>query len=111
MKNLWMILLMGLCFSLIGCTAGLPTASGDVDAAEGIVPVNVPDRILFIGNSLTYYNNLPGMLGMMAEARGKVLEIETFMRAGMALRWIKNDADLKKKDRIGKMGLCDSPVR
>ena len=43
-------------------------------------------NILFIGNSLTYYNNMPEMFGKMAEASGKSVNIESATIGGIALR-------------------------
>jgi hypothetical protein len=53
-----------------------------------------PARILFLGNSYTYFNNLPGILVKLAAARGR--KVEVLMRApgGWRLKdhWEKGDS-------------------
>lgn len=43
-------------------------------------------RVLFIGNSYTYFNNLPEMLSKLATAAGASLETEMIARGGATLR-------------------------
>ncbi len=42
-------------------------------------------KILFIGNSLTYYNNLPGTVAELAVAGGDVIHVEMVAKPGYAL--------------------------
>ena len=67
--------LLPLCFAL--ATAGL--AGCDRDASMPTVPVAVRDtiRILFVGNSLTYTNDLPGMVAGLSRAAGESPPIAT----------------------------------
>src|SRR5579872_5047572 len=43
-------------------------------------------RLLFIGNSFTARNNLPGLISQLAAARGKSLEHELISAGGASLR-------------------------
>jgi hypothetical protein len=51
-------------------------------------------KILFIGNSFTGRNNVPGLIAQMAEARGKQLKHLLISAGGASLRmhWNKGDA-------------------
>jgi hypothetical protein len=53
-----------------------------------------PRRILFIGNSFTARNDLPGMIARLAQARGHAQEHRLISRGGASLRmhWNKGDA-------------------
>lgn len=42
-------------------------------------------KVLFIGNSLTYYNNLPGTVAEIAVAGGDVIQVEMVAKPGYAL--------------------------
>jgi hypothetical protein len=44
-----------------------------------------PLRVLFVGNSLTYYNDLPGMLEDMGSAAGQQIETVDVSQGGFAL--------------------------
>ena len=48
-------------------------------------------RILFIGNSYTEYNNLPGMLQHLAASAGKPLETKMVTCGGKTLEWHCNN--------------------
>ncbi|MFL5515270.1 MAG: hypothetical protein ACJ8DJ_03880, partial [Gemmatimonadales bacterium] len=60
-----------LAFALAGGAAGCATSVADDSSASAI---------LFVGNSLTYTNDLPGMVRQVAEAAGGGLRVE--MAAG-----------------------------
>jgi hypothetical protein len=64
---------IALCFGLFGQTASTPK----------------PLRVLFIGNSYTFVNNLPKLLEAVAASQkdGPRIETETSLRGGMALKW------------------------
>lgn len=55
-------------------------------------------RALFIGNSYTYYNNLPDILRVMAEADGRRLEVRMVAPGGWRLKdhWEKGEAGGQK---------------
>jgi uncharacterized protein DUF4886 len=44
-------------------------------------------KILFIGNSYTHYNDLPGMLQDLSETSGKTLETAMVTSGGKSLEW------------------------
>jgi hypothetical protein len=64
-----------LTYALLGCTAA-PTA-------PGVLPEG--NNVLFVGNSLTYQNDLPGMVSALAKAGGVELQTGTLTLAGHAL--------------------------
>jgi hypothetical protein len=53
-----------------------------------------PQRVLFIGNSLTVANNLPAMVEAIARQRGEVIESETVAFPNYSLddHWVRGDA-------------------
>jgi hypothetical protein len=55
---------------------------------------DVPQKILFIGNSFTARNDLPGLIGRMAAERGKSIEHRLISAGGAPLRrhWNAGDA-------------------
>lgn len=57
-------------------------------------------RVLFIGNSFTARNNVPGLIAQLAEARGKHLEHKLISMGGASLRmhWNKGDAQKAMAD-------------
>jgi hypothetical protein len=56
--------------------------------------LTAPMKILFIGNSFTARNNVPGLVAQMAEARGRGLQHQLLQAGGASLRmhWNKGDA-------------------
>ena len=50
-------------------------------------PVNIPHRVLFIGNSYTYCNDLPELFGRIARAYGYNVEIRSVTKGGHKLEW------------------------
>lgn len=46
-----------------------------------------PMRVLFVGNSYTYCNDLPGMLQALSNAAGKTLETAMVTSGGATLEW------------------------
>lgn len=44
-----------------------------------------PQRILFVGNSLTYYGNLPATFAALAQANGHAIEAEMILEGGATL--------------------------
>lgn len=57
-------------------------------------PAAPPARILFIGNSLTYQNDLPGMVCQLARAAGRKLACESVARPdyGLEEHWQSGEA-------------------
>ena len=55
-------------------------------------------NVLFIGNSLTYYNNLPGMVSQMGESRHHIMKYEMYTPDGYRL--IQHAADKKVFDLL-----------
>ncbi|MEO9803651.1 MAG: hypothetical protein ABJF04_10410 [Reichenbachiella sp.] len=57
--------------------------------------------ILFVGNSYTYYNEMPDMVKRLAEANGQDCEITTSVNGGVSLKdhWEQN-SNLKSKRMI-----------
>ncbi len=71
----------------LGCGSCNADPLGLDDLGEGL-------RVLFIGNSLTYVNNLPAIVGTMAEATGEQLAFRTVATGGFSLEdhWYDGDA-------------------
>ncbi|HEX8697022.1 MAG TPA: hypothetical protein VF746_31680 [Longimicrobium sp.] len=65
------------CAALLACGGG-----GGTEIEE---PPEGVKRVLFIGNSLTYTNNLPGMVQALAAAAGEALYVETVAGANYSL--------------------------
>jgi hypothetical protein len=57
-------------------------------------PLSAPLNILFIGNSFTARNDVPGLIAQMAEARGRKIQHRLIQAGGASLRmhWNKGDA-------------------
>ena len=58
-------------------------------------------KVLFIGNSYTFCNNLPEMLQELATNAGKSIETEMIVKGGMSLEWHcynRDTANAIKKD-------------
>ena len=73
---------LGLAAALLGCAS----SAGAVDAP--------PLRVLFVGNSLTATNDLPGRVAGLAAATGRRLEYEAITFGGFSLEdhWNQGDA-------------------
>ncbi len=59
-------------------------------------------RILFIGNSLTFSNDLPGMLAQMARSKHHKMDHDMYAPGGYTLRQHSEDANAMKKIAGGK---------
>ena len=54
-----------------------------------------PTRVLFIGNSYTYYNSLPQMVGALAQSAGQDMEFRAFTRGGATLLELELHPELR----------------
>jgi hypothetical protein len=72
-----------LVLAILGCAALLPAHSQDGLATPGEY------RVLFVGNSLTYTNNLPALLRSVGASQGARISTETYAAPGGTLseRW------------------------
>ncbi len=84
------------CLALIcfGCSAGTPCDGAQHPAACV--------RVLFIGNSFTYVNDLPGMFAKLAEAGGRRAEVDMAAPGGWTLAQHANSADSLGKIKSSK---------
>lgn len=64
--------------ALLACVAATSCGSSPTAPLAG-------KRVLFIGNSLTYVNNLPGMVASLARLTGDTLSVESVASANYAL--------------------------
>jgi hypothetical protein len=71
------------------CTAAIAVTLGLLSAAQ-----STPNRVLIIGNSYTYFNNLPDMLRGLAAARGLTIDVEMAATGGWKLsdHWTHADS-------------------
>ncbi|MBF0502064.1 MAG: DUF4886 domain-containing protein [Candidatus Riflebacteria bacterium] len=53
-------------------------------------------RVLFIGNSLTFTNDLPGMIARLAQTRNRYMEYEMFAPGGYTFSQHASNPELKK---------------
>ena len=82
-------------FGMVACSAPTPppgnnqpaqTAAATVYRTKAISPPTAaPVRVLFIGNSLTFSNNLPGMFAEVAQSGGHEIEVERLAQGGWTL--------------------------
>jgi hypothetical protein len=61
-----------------------------------MVRANESLKVLFIGNSFTARNDLPGLIARLAQARGKVLEHRLISAGGASLRRHWNAGEARK---------------
>jgi len=85
-------LLAAVCCILISCDR-LKSISSNEDEPQAEKHYN----ILFIGNSLTYFNDMPEMVSRLALEAGKDIDVDSKTFPGRALRQIVNSASLKIK--------------
>jgi hypothetical protein len=65
-------------------------------------PKSAPFKILFIGNSFTARNDLPGLIAQLASARGKSVEHRLISAGGASLRAHWNAGEAMKAIRSGE---------
>ena len=51
-------------------------------------------KVLFIGDSLTYYNSMPSMFEFLCKAGGKKVEVDSLTKGGTTISMMRDDADL-----------------
>jgi hypothetical protein len=54
---------------------------------------NQPVRVLFIGNSFTFFNDLPGMFGKLAQSGGHLVDVDMVAHGGWTCADHANSAD------------------
>ena len=94
------LVVLALLAALAAC--GQPSATGDV-AASGAAVASTPQtagapalRVLFVGNSYTYFNNLPGMVQQLAASASSPRQIEAhtvaYGGATLEVHWTRGEA-------------------
>lgn len=71
-----------------------------LDGASKFLPAKIRSdtcKILFIGNSLTGYNNLPGMVSELAITANKKIVMDSFLKYGKALYEISQLPQIQEK--------------
>jgi hypothetical protein len=71
-------------------------------AVFGYVQETKPMRVLFIGNSYTYYNNLPELVAGLAASAGVKMETHMIARGGATLEQIWDMDDVRQVLHEGK---------
>jgi hypothetical protein len=86
----------------LSLVAGFVLASVAGVAAEPAPPGAKPVRILFVGNSYTDVNNLPGHMQAFLEAKGRKAEIARYTVGGASLRdhWHHNEGTPAPKPAV-----------
>lgn len=59
-------------------------------------------KVLFIGDSLTFYNDMPSIFEAFSRAAGKRIRVDSFTKSGMGIAMMRDDATLwaKISDKI-----------
>ena len=78
---------------IAGCAIGTAPARS---LAAGL-NAQKPTHVLFIGNSLTYYNLMPALFGQIAKSRGIDTQARMWVRGGATLKWHWTGGDLEHK--------------
>jgi len=93
MRKLFSCIIL-LCFfsNTSGCTEQ-PSRS---EVPEPAVPDSTSMNILFIGNSITYYNDMPTIFRNMANASGKNINVEKWVQGGVILGYFALNANAEQ---------------
>lgn len=83
LRGLILLLLLGIVGVLLASNAGL-NAYDQYDRLYDSPPEEAR-RVLFVGNSHTFYNDLPGMIQHLAHEEGKSIWVEGSLRGGATL--------------------------
>ncbi len=84
----------------MGADAGAMDASTDPDGGAATVDAGPPPdagpplRVLFAGNSYTYYNDMPAVVAELGAATGAPIEVDAVTMGGATLRdhWMSTGA-------------------
>jgi len=89
--------LLVLAVAMLACESApcLPCGTTDPDSLGAM-------RVLFIGNSLTYYNDLPGMLEDMGSAAGQQIETVDVSQGGVGLDYHWNVGPARDSLDVGR---------
>lgn len=60
-------------------------ASLGIAASSASASADLPERVLFVGNSLTYVGNLPAVFSSLAAANGREIQSDMIVRGGATL--------------------------
>lgn len=107
-------LLFALALLVTGCAASAPRPAAEPETPRPVVPEPVPEiaaspvpadrlRVLFIGNSYTYVNDLPQQVQRLAEAAGAELPLDvvSVTPGGMTLERHWSDGPARRLIRQG----------
>lgn len=95
---------------LLSCTKSeAELVSNDVEIEENIeenveielFDINAEYQLLFVGNSLTQYNNLPGLVKKIYNETGKSVSITTLLKGGTGLEDHWNSEELQPEINSG----------
>ena len=78
MKALWSLCLCGLLF-------------------VGLAAADETTKVLFIGNSLTYYNEMPVIAAALSDHEARPMRVGLAVRAGASLKQLWNETDARQK--------------
>jgi len=81
--------------------ASLPRTNGN-QANGWRMATRKPTKVLFIGNSFTARNNLPGLIGQMAASLGKKFKYQLISAGGASLRAHWNAGEARKAIKEGR---------
>ncbi len=104
--DLWKIVFCVMLGGWILCTQSVsPVTSNETDDMRAEAPLSDPERpavddtvkILFIGNSLTYFNDMPGMVEQLAVTARKAVVVDQAVVGGVALRNLVNNPDINAR--------------
>jgi|CXWL01.1.fsa_nt_gi hypothetical protein len=95
-------------FLVVILVAGLIVAAG---LAEGQDQATGAKRVLFVGNSLTFWNDLPLLVEAMAKARGIILECEAATGPDLSIEdhWNRGTRDLIRDGDFSHVILQQGP--
>lgn len=100
MRHLFACLIVFVIFSACDADEPQPVDGGDHDDQE--LPGGSDFNILFIGNSLTYYNDLPSLVKAEAEKEGRDVEVKMIAYANYAIvdHWQDGEVQEEIKSRL-----------
>ncbi len=92
MNNIKILFLFLICFCSYGCS------KGQINATDNTTTINV----LFIGNSLTYSNDLPNLVKAKAKQKGVTIEIKMIAKPNYAIIDHWNDGEIQDEIATNK---------